>query len=550
MVRRTRWLLSCLLCLCVVNPLAAAVDVTIDRNPVRVNESFQLVFSLDDNPPREPDFSVLQQHFLVLANNRNNSISIINGDYQRSVKWTLQLMAKQIGEYTIPAIRFGDEQSEPFKVTVEASSLGALPHDQQVLEVLVDRNEVYVQGQVVLTMRLLSATDIAAYEFARIPAEDLDVVVEPLGDPRQYRTRIADRSYLVLEQQYALFPQKSGPLEIPALAGEVRLRSRSSFDPFNTGGAIRRLLAQPVSIDVRPIPAEMAGSFWLPARHVELREKWPDDLTGLIAGEPITRSIVIMADGLTAAQLPEFELQAVDGIKQYPDQPVMRNDRGDKGVRGQRGQKVALIPAAAGIYRIPEISVPWWNIASGRVETATLPARELYVGAAPQASTAPSSVAPAATAAEPQAAGGASRFWVWLSLLLGIGWAGSGLLWWWRARPRKGPAENVMEVPGLGAARRALQRACRENDAVAARVALLYWGQAVLAPRPVANLDALARTLGPEFREQLNLLNRSLYAPAGGDWQGEALLALCQRLDPAALDRRANASTGLAPLNP
>ena len=80
----------------VVPPLAAEVEVTIDRNPVQVNESFQLVFSLDHSPTHDPDFSTLQQHFLVLGNNRSNNISIINGEYQRSVKWTLQLMASKL----------------------------------------------------------------------------------------------------------------------------------------------------------------------------------------------------------------------------------------------------------------------------------------------------------------------------------------------------------------------------------------------------------------------------------------------------------------------
>ncbi|MDH3537148.1 MAG: BatD family protein, partial [Gammaproteobacteria bacterium] len=186
-----------------VAPVAAAVDVTIDRNPVQVNESFQLVFSLDQNPDRDPDFSVLQQHFLILGNNRSSSISIINGEYQRSVKWTLHLMPKQIGEFVIPAIRFGKERSEPFQVTVKPSTMASVPHDQLVLEVLADKPEAYVQSQVILTLRLLSATDISAYQFGDVSIEAIDAVVEPLGDVRQYQTRIADKSYLVLEKQFA-----------------------------------------------------------------------------------------------------------------------------------------------------------------------------------------------------------------------------------------------------------------------------------------------------------------------------------------------------------
>ena len=141
MVSLWRLLTLMLLWVVVVPPLAAEVEVIIDRNPVQINESFQLVFSLDHSPARDPDFSVLQQHFLVLGNNRSNNISIINGEYQRSVKWTLQLMAKQIGEHVIPAIRFGDERSEPFQVSVQPSSMASVAHDEQGLERTVYRYE-------------------------------------------------------------------------------------------------------------------------------------------------------------------------------------------------------------------------------------------------------------------------------------------------------------------------------------------------------------------------------------------------------------------------
>ena len=62
MVSLRRLLVILLLCIGVIPPLAADVEVIIDRNPVQVNESFQLVFSLDHRPARDPDFSVLQQH--------------------------------------------------------------------------------------------------------------------------------------------------------------------------------------------------------------------------------------------------------------------------------------------------------------------------------------------------------------------------------------------------------------------------------------------------------------------------------------------------------
>jgi hypothetical protein len=560
MVSLWRPLTLLLLWVAVVPPLAAAVEVIIDRNPVQVNESFQLVFSLDHSPARDPDFSVLQQHFLVLGNKRSNNISIINGEYKRSVKWTLQLMAKQIGEHLVPAIRFGDERSEPFQVSVQPSALSSVPHDQQVLELTVDRSEVHVQGQVILTMRLLSATDISAYQFGKIPAQDLDLVIEPLGDLRQYQTRIADRSYLVLEQQFALFPQQSGQLDIPPVLAEVRLPSRSRIDPFNNGGDIRRFRSQPLVIDVKPIPAEFAGEYWLPADRVELREQWPTELTGLVAGEPITRSITLIADGLTAAQLPEIELQAIDGIKQYPDQPVLRDSRSSKGIRAQRVQKVALIPAGPGVYRIPEISVKWWNRATAQLETAILPSRELLISPDGEAAEIAPIPALPLTADEvsqsvPAAVKGAgNRFWLWLSLFLACGWAASALYWWYATRRGDSsiarPIALASDVVGLREAGRALREACENDDSAAARAALLAWGQGVLLPQRVTNLGELVDLLGDEFGQQVEALNRSRYAAQGEAWQGRPLWELCQRLQKQTGSKNNDLNSDLLPLNP
>ena len=541
--------ISALLMLASVQQVLAAVDVNIDRNPVQVNESFQLVFSLDKSPDREPDFSILQQHFLVLSNNRSNSISIINGEYQRSVKWTLQLMAKQVGEYMIPAIRFDQERSKPFQIKVLPSSLASVPHDQLVLEMLVDKPEVYVQSQVIVTLRLLSATNVSAYNFGDISTDNLDVVIEPLGDERQYQTRIADKSYLVLEKQFALFPQQAGRLGLEPLMAEVRLPSSSAFDPFRTGGEIKRLRSQPVFIEVEPIPPEFAGSYWLPATGLELREAWQSDLDNLVAGEPITRSLTLVASGLTAAQLPELELAQIDGIKQYPDQPVLQNRRSNQGISGKREQKVALIPGAGGTYRVPEISLSWWNLETGKPETATIPAREISVSAAASVAVAPPVVEQPAAEVTPRAVAN-NNFWLWLSLLLACGWLSSGLYWWFKSRASGGDDLQAVEHPGLRAARKRLRQACEADDSAHARHALLDWGRALLQPRQVSNLHQLGLLLGDDLAQQVEWLNQSLYAGESVGWQGRDLWQLCQRLEKARAPGGERDSDELLPLNP
>jgi hypothetical protein len=61
-----------------------AVKVRVDRNPVRITESFRLVFEVGDEVLASPDFSALNQDFEVLGTSQGTSVNVVNGRMQRS----------------------------------------------------------------------------------------------------------------------------------------------------------------------------------------------------------------------------------------------------------------------------------------------------------------------------------------------------------------------------------------------------------------------------------------------------------------------------------
>jgi len=94
-----------------------------------------------------------------------------------------------------------------------------------------------------------------------------------------------------------------------------------------------------------------------------------------------------------------------------------------------------------------------------------------------------------------------------------------------------------------------LKRTCNAADAAAARRALLAWGQALLAPRVILNLRQLCDQLGPDFADQVEILNTSLYAKSRDAWQGTELLRLCRQIEQSHAQDPPRES-GLMPLNP
>ncbi|MCP4488554.1 MAG: protein BatD [Gammaproteobacteria bacterium] len=503
---------------------SAAINVSIGRNPVHVNESFQMVFASSESLDDDPDFSPLQQHFVILNTSQNSSISIINGDYQRSIKWTLQVMPKQVGEIIVPAIHFGDDKTEPFRISVKpASSSSNGSKSGLIFELSADRDSAPVQGQIIITMRLMSNTNFSAYQFGDLMVNNMDVVIEPLGEVKRFQTRLDDQAYLVLEKKLALFPQQSGDLSIDAVPGEVRLVSRSSsvFDPFQTRGEIKRVYSPPLNLEIHPLGGTYSGQHWLPATNVRLSDVWQGDLGKLVAGEPVTRTLMLVAEGLTAAQLPALQQQHVDGLKQYPDQPLLEDQRSEHGMVGIQQQKIALIPTRGGVYQIPEITVPWWNTTTQRQEVARIPSRTIQVAGDVVLESQREAIKPSAKPAPAvQIVEQNNRFWVWLSLFLAVGWLVSGLVWWFRRRGQE--LEITAQSPhkiNTDAAIKALQQSCEVNDAKAARAALLSWARAL----DFENLAQLAAYFGQPIKAQIDILNQSLYSNSSTDWQGNAL---------------------------
>ena len=543
----------------------AEVNVTIDRSPVRLNESFQLVFEADSSPDEDPDFSGLQQYFVVLNQSQSNNISIINGKYERNIKWVLQVMPKQVGNFIIPAIPFGKDKTRPFQITVKpANQAGTSAQDGLIFDLTVDKSEVYVQGQVVVTMRLMIDRNISGYQMSDLKIKNLDVVIEPLGEVKQYQTKLADKDYLVLEKQVALFPQQSGRLEIEPVVAEVQISKRtlSLFGAFPDGNNIRRIGSQGVSIDVLTTAKESNALQWLPATEVTLVEKWQGDIAQLVAGEPVTRTITLAAKGLTSAQLPELIQSEVDGIKLYPDKAVLQNEISDAGITGIRQQKIALIPTEAGIYTLPEITIDWWNVSTGEQNQARIPSRTIEVKASANLMASDDNVMQQPILKDPTEAlkpltkvsDDKNDFWVWLSLLLAIGWAATALFWWYGKRRINASAttdSTQLRAVGQREAMKRLSQSCTSNNARDTRDALLVWANSLDINKRFTNLNQLGSYFGDQLQIQISLLNQSLYGGAVKRWTGDDLLRSCESITAQLkANKPDNSSDNLCALNP
>ena len=561
---------ACLGLVCLLPALAlATLTAEVDRTQVRLGDSLQLTLSSDGAAdPARTDLSPLRRDFRILQQSSRSSTQIINGKTTREKALVVELVPQRTGTLEIPSRFAGGEKTRPIQLQVQEAASG--PRDDQRVEFTasVDSDSVYVQQQIILTLTLQQAV---ALDDRSVTELDLDnAYVRPLGQNSYQRTRDG-RRWLVHEIRYAVFPEQSGTLTIPAqsFAGRARQGSRSLFD-LDSGPRISRK-SEAITVEVKPRPAAFPqDAVWLPAGNLDIEESWSQKPGELTTGDSVTRTVTVTGDGLQGAQLPPLAFPEIPGLKYYPDKPSIEEADADSGVIGLRTDSAALVPVRPGVYRIPEVRIPWWDIREDRLRHAVLPGREIKV--TPAAGESPSDAADADTAVAAPAGTGKSQpsptatrnagYWPWISGLLALAWLLTAAALAWVLARHRGETPAPSATPQVhtreATAWKQVQAACAAGAPRPAREALRRWLQTLPAPANGQSLlsfagnqpdDALSRALAD--------LDAALYGPAQAaqEWQGDALLAAARAARQRLLQSEAGTAadtkrTALPPLYP
>lgn len=528
---------------------ADAFFASVDRT--RLSEGETVVLTLESTDPTRfgrPDFSPLDENFEVLGSRQVNRLSSIGDTPRASTRWILTLQPRRSGEVVIPPIRLEDAETLPITLTVDAVSdaSGSAKLAPVYIDASLDQDSVYVQAQAVLTLRIYHS--VSMYDDSTLtPLQMQDARVEQLGEPRTYEKRIGGVRHGVIELQYAIYPQRSGELVIPGQTFSATLVDRSRNDDFlpfgPRAGKVSRVKSPDIPLRVKAKPADYpADAPWLPARALGLAETWNPQPEQSQVGDSLTRRLILKVDGLSSAQLPPLPATQVEGLRRYPDQPQLSDQKSESGVVGTREEREALVPSRSGDIAIPALEVVWWNTQSDSLERTTLPARTLQVAENPQLQGEDSPTANLPVA-QPQEV---PELWPWqlACALLGLSTL-LGFALWWRARRQPAIQRAAQAGPSPRTLLDDLKRACQAGDAQATRYALDAWAR----QQPETLADMAARYV--PLSDALDGLNGALYSETGQQWQGDELWKAIRNL-PAAQEPSAapQDSSALPPLYP
>ena len=495
--------------------VSAEIRSDVDRRAISMGESLRLTITGDASERLDQlDLAALQFDWEILSSSSSTNTSFINGSRSTTRTLTLDLLPLRDGLLSIPALSTGGKRTTPIAITVNPQTVSADGGDSVRFSIDIDKQSVYIQEQIVLTVTIEQAINLDGAEVTQLELEN--AIVEELTR-RNFQRQINGRLWRVTQLRYAIYPQQRGTLEIPSLALTARevLPGRSLLGARL--GKRFRLSEEPVSITVKPVPESFTGSVWLPANSLELTQSWSKAPETMEIGDSTTRTLSLAADGLLSSQLPPItsmsDSSSISGIRVYPDQESSDQIERTEGFLGKRTRSEAIVASGSGSWTLPQVRVPWWNTKTDTLEYAVLPSTTISVGS-------PIVDIPSVPTAVATAANVRGELPAWIGVLAVAGWLVAitlGILLW---RTRRGEtrvqlSENKEETirPLLSA----LKASTAQNDPSKSRDLLLRWAS-LRADRPIRTLDAIRLLCSEELGQQIDKLEQTLYASDDVQW--------------------------------
>lgn len=454
-------------------PVGAVTRAWLDRDSANAGDVVMLNIETDQRGV-DPDYTPLRNDFALGAKSANQQMQVTNGSVTVRALFGVVLTPRKSGELIVPAIRVGNERTEPLRLQVAASAsdagssaagaaAAAQGNEDAFVQTQVDDPQPYVQQSVGVVVRLYFATQLASGELD-LEAPD-GASLQRIGDDVSSVKVLNNRQYNVVERRYLLVPERSGRLVLPSARFNGRSVGGFFDDYFGRGNGELSARSASIPLQVRAQPAN-APQPWLPLRSLQLRyTTTPQRAT---AGEAAQIVVEASARGATQAQFPELPTPSVPDAQVFAEPPQYEERFVDGSPQLRLTRRYSIVPNRAGPLVVPGLQVAWWDVGAAAAKTAALPDLTLDVAAGsgafaapapaptPAASPSPDNAAPTAAAGtlSLQQAAATQRPWGWIAAAIGFALLWIATLVWALSRRRGGshgaPVINASEAAAPG----------------------------------------------------------------------------------------------------
>lgn len=373
---------------------------------VAVNQQFRLKYTVNRRNVKEPRVPSIENFSVLAGPNRSeqSSTQIINGNVTstQSVTFTYVLVAEKEGEFTIPGATITVDGKE---ITSNKVNVKVLPEDKTVaaaqqqngssqrnrrqqsngsVEISADdlfmtatlnKTKVVEQEAVLLTFKIYSAVNLTSLN-GKIPdLKGFQIQEVELPQEKEWQLEHYNgRNYpSILWQQYVLFPQQTGEIEIPSAVFEgVVAQQIRSYDPFDFFGGsnfveVKKDLRTPkLKLNVQKLPEGKPAGFSGAVGSFKISSSI--NTNELKANEAVTLRLTISGTGnMKLIKTPE--VQFPEDFEVYDPKVDNKFSLRTNGFSGNKVIEYLAIPRYGGEYTIPSIKFSYFDIASKQYKT-------------------------------------------------------------------------------------------------------------------------------------------------------------------------------------
>ena len=387
--------------------ISAAQQLT-GRAPaqVAVGEQFRLTYTVNTDDARGFRAGDIPDAFDVLmgpSTSTQSSFQMVNGhtSSSSSITYTYILSAKKNGSFTIPAahVSAGGKTIQSnelhIKVSGEARSNGQGARQQQqsstgdirpsgtaisgsdlFIKVTASKQHVREQEPILLTYKVYTLVGLTQLNGKMADLKSFYTREVPLPQEKQFHIETVNgKPYrTVTWQQYVMFPQVTGKLEVPSLTYEgIVVQQNRNVDPFEAffnGGSgyveVKKQIKAPgITIQVDPLPQRPAGFSGGVGKY---SISATIDKTDVKANDPVKLRVVVTGVG-NMKLLKQPEVKFPKDFDHYDAKVTDKTKLTTSGLEGSIVYDFLAVPRHQGTFEIPAIEYTYFDTSANAYKT-------------------------------------------------------------------------------------------------------------------------------------------------------------------------------------